>query len=73
MHVDESWSGTETGLSGNPFNTVQEGLDRIGDHTTDAKLYVRPGSYSGAGNYPVTVDKAMTVYTWGTGVVEIKP
>lgn len=59
--VDNTWSGTENGNLQNPYNTVSEGYTAT---PTNGQLYIRSGSYSGAGNVPMTFDKAMTVHPY---------
>ncbi len=71
VYVNHAATGTETGLSANPFNTLSEGTDLIGKYATGARLYVTPGTYSGIGNYPLTINKPMTIIANGTGVVTV--
>ena len=73
VYVDKDWTGTETGLSANPFNTISEGVDKIGRFATGARLYITPGFYSGSGNYPLIITKPMTIYPWGSGAITIVP
>ncbi|MHC4867244.1 MAG: hypothetical protein ACYTEX_24480, partial [Planctomycetota bacterium] len=54
-YVDGSWLGTENGTIQNPFNTISEGVSAV---TAGARLSVKGGSYTGAGNVPITITKA---------------
>ncbi|MHC4867068.1 MAG: hypothetical protein ACYTEX_23565, partial [Planctomycetota bacterium] len=60
-YVDGSWSGTENGTIQNPFNTISEGVSAV---TAGARLSVKGGSYTGAGNVPITITKAMTIRSY---------
>ncbi|MBU0908289.1 MAG: zinc-dependent metalloprotease, partial [Proteobacteria bacterium] len=72
IYVSSTFAGTEWGLSANPFNTISEGVNHIGQFATDPRLYVAPGTYTGAGNEPITISKPMTIYNWGTGSIIIQ-
>ncbi|MHC4605281.1 MAG: M12 family metallo-peptidase, partial [Planctomycetota bacterium] len=73
VYVDGSYAGTETGLSANPFNTISEGVNKIGRHATNPRLYIKPGTYSGPGNSPIIIDKKMDILNWGAGTIIIGP
>ena len=72
VYVDGSYSGTETGLSANPFNTLSEGVAKIGKYATNARLYIKAGTYTGSGNVPITITRPMTIYNWGSGSIVIE-
>jgi len=72
IHVDLNYSGVENGLSATPFNTLSEGVGKIGRFYTGARLYVAPGIYTGPGNEPILIDKPMEIRPWGSGTIEIR-
>ncbi len=57
IYVDASWSGHEDGTVQFPFNTFSEGVSSVPVH---GQLWVRAGNYTGTGNVPIAIDKAMT-------------
>jgi len=69
IYVNGAFVGTEWGLSANPYNTFSEGVSHIGQFATDPRLYITPGTYTGAG---MTISKPMTIYNWGTGSIIIQ-
>jgi hypothetical protein len=58
IFLDSAWTGSENGNLQNPFNTLSEGTAVVpqGGH-----LRLRGRSYSGVGNAPITITKAMTI------------
>jgi hypothetical protein len=62
VYVDKSWSGTETGTIGQPFDTFLEGVYAVieGSH-----MYVEAGNYS----EPCFIDKGMIVHATNGSVV----
>ncbi len=75
IYVNQTATGTETGFSADPFNTIGEGVAIIGKYATGARLYVVPATYSGIGNYPITITKPMIIEAWpgNTGSILITP
>ena len=68
MYVDLNWGGIEWGLWNFPFNTLIEGYNNTpaGGH-----MMVRSGTYTGAGNSPITFSKKMKIKPY-LGQVVIK-
>lgn len=71
IYVDGGWTGTENGTYEYPFNTVSEGMNAvISPQHSGNYLFIRSGSYTGAGNVPLTVDKNVVFLTYeGTTVI----
>jgi hypothetical protein len=61
VYVDGAWSGTELGTLPNPYNTVHEGNTAV---PSGGRLWIKAGTYTGAGNVPVTFDKHMEVIAY---------
>lgn len=67
IYVDVSWTGYEDGTVQFPYNTVSEGVSavRIG-----GQLWIKGGTYTGTGNVPITISKAMTIRSYeGTAIL----
>ena len=68
IYVDSDWTGSENGDIQNPFNTLAEGETSV---PSDGQLWIKEGTYAGAGNIPITFDNPMTIRTYqGTAIVE---
>jgi len=61
IYVDSSFSGTESGTMGNPYNTASEGNSRVPNNDF---LWFRGGTYTGAGNTPITFTKPMLIQSY---------
>ena len=69
IYVDGAWNGSELGSLLQPYNTVGEGNAAV---PTGGQLWIKGGTYTGAGNIPTTFNRAMTVVGY-EGVVTIGP
>lgn len=68
IYVSVHHTGTETGLLRLPFNTIGEGYTYT---PVGGKLWIRGGTYTGPGNEPITLTKAMEIKAYnGTVVIE---
>jgi zinc metalloprotease ZmpB len=68
-YVDGNWTGTENGSMDNPYNTITEGVSAV---VAGARLSLKAGAYTGAGNVPITITKPMTLMSYG-GIATIGP
>ncbi len=66
IYVDGSYLGSENGNIQNPYTTIIEGKNSVlvGGH-----LWIKAGTYAGSKNAPITLDKAMTVRSYGGTVI----
>jgi len=62
IYVEGDWSGSENGSLQEPYNTVSEGESAT---PTGGHLWIEAGTYTGAGNVPITFDRAMMVRSYG--------
>lgn len=66
-YVDGNWSGMENGSIDNPFNTITEGISAV---VAGARLSLKAGVYTGAGNVPIVIAKPMTINSYvGTATI----
>ncbi len=56
--MDAGWTGYENGTINYPFNTLSEGVSAV---PSWGEVLMKGGSYTGAGNAPITIDKPMTI------------
>jgi hypothetical protein len=66
MYIDVGWPGTENGQIIYPYNTLTEGEAAS---INGGKLLVKTGTYTGAGNVPITFDNAVTIRAFAGDVV----
>lgn len=67
IYVDGVFRMFPTGSLGNAFYTISDGVSAV---PSGGQLWIKAGTYTGAGNVPVTFDKAMTIRTYeGTAVI----
>ena len=58
VYVDGAWGGTENGNIQNPYDTLSEGESAV---PSDGRLWAKGGTYTGAGNDPLTLDSPMRI------------
>lgn len=66
IYVNRDWIGTEDGRIAYPYNTLSEGEAAT---INQGELLVKTGTYTGAGNVPVTFDNAVAVRAFAGDVV----
>ena len=67
IYVDAAWGGSESGTLQNPYDTLNEGVAAV---PAAGHLMLKTGTFTGAGNVPITITKAMMIQSYlGTAVV----
>ena len=64
-YIDSSWAGAEDGRIAYPYNTLTEGEAAS---INGGKLLVKGGTYTGAGNVPVTINNGVVIRAFGGNV-----
>ncbi len=66
VYVDGSWGGSENGNMQNPYNTLAEGKSHLSPY---GHLWIKGGTYTGAGNVPIVFDTIVYIDAYGGDVI----
>jgi len=61
IYVDTAWGGTQSGTFSNPYKTVGQGNTAVPWY---GRIFIKGGTYTGAGNVPVTFTKPMLITSY---------
>ncbi|WP_407432923.1 lectin like domain-containing protein [Methanobrevibacter sp.] len=65
-YVNASTTGSQNGSKDNPFINIQQALDSANDGD---RIYIAPGTYSGAGNVNFMIEKEVNIEAQGPNVI----